>query len=313
MRNIFSLLLSATCVAAHGFVHRVIIDGTTYIGNLPNGVDANPSIVRQINAVDPVKGADNPYLNCGQDAQLASLVANAMPGSTISFDWRGGDLSFWPHNIGPMMTYMASCGNITCGHYNSTQAKWFLINEVGQFPNGTWAQNNLKQGSMATVQLPSDLTAGNYLIRHEIIALHLANEMGGAEFYPSCTQLRVGGSQTGTPLPTDLVSLPGAYKDTDPGLYDPDVFNVGANYTFPGPPVASFITASGTSTGSPSPSSTPPASTSSPSGSCRLRRKGTTTNATNSRRSLLYHRQIQRPRSFSRIMRSVIFGDHSYF
>ena len=89
---IFTLLLSTTYVAAHGFVHQVIIDGQSYLGNPPNA-DPNPSIVRQISAVDPVKGADNLNINCGQNAQLAALVANAMPGSSISFDWRGGDLS----------------------------------------------------------------------------------------------------------------------------------------------------------------------------------------------------------------------------
>ena len=59
------------------------------------------------------------------------------------------------------------------------------------------------------------------MLRHEIIALHLATSLGGAEFYPSCTQLRVGGSGSGTPNQT--VSFPGAYKDTDPGIFDANV------------------------------------------------------------------------------------------
>jgi cellulase len=37
------------------------------------------------------------------------------------------------------------------------------------------------QNSQWTVTIPKDLKAGQYLIRHEIIALHLANELGGAE------------------------------------------------------------------------------------------------------------------------------------
>jgi hypothetical protein len=73
------------------------------------------------------------------------------------------------------------------------------------------------------VNVPSTLMPGNYLIRHEIIALHLATAMGGAEFYPSCTQLRVGGNQTGGPADNELVSLPGAYNDNDPGIFDPQV------------------------------------------------------------------------------------------
>ena len=41
---------------------------------------------------------------------------------------------------------------------------------------------------------------------------------GGAEFYPACVQLTVGGSQTGQPSSSEEVSLPGAYSDTDPGI-----------------------------------------------------------------------------------------------
>ena len=102
---------------------------------------------------------------------------------------------------------------------------------------------------MATAQIPSNLKAGNYMVRHEIISLQNAVAQGGAEFYPSCSQLNVGGSQTGTPQQSDLVNFPGAYKDTDPGIYDPDVYNPGASYTFPGPNVASFISGSSSSSG----------------------------------------------------------------
>ena len=78
-----------------------------------------------------------------------------------------------------------------------------------------------KGGSFSLV-LPKTLKAGDYLVRHEIIALHLAADQGGAEFYPSCTQIRLEGS--GSDVVQDTVSLPGAYKDTDPGiLYDVNI------------------------------------------------------------------------------------------
>lgn len=77
-------------------------------------------------------------------------------------------------------------------------------------------------GQPATVRIPSNLAPGNYLIRHEIIALHLGEQQGGAEFYPSCTQLKVGGSGSGQPGSCNLVSLPGAYRDSEPGI----LFNV---------------------------------------------------------------------------------------
>ena len=77
-------------VRAHGYVAKVVIDGTAYSGNVPNA-EPTPSIVRQINTIDPVKGASNSYLNCGQDAQKAALVANANPGSQLQFLWLDGD------------------------------------------------------------------------------------------------------------------------------------------------------------------------------------------------------------------------------
>jgi hypothetical protein len=40
------------------------------------------------------------------------------------------------------------------------------------------------------------LALGDYPVRYEIIALRLAVTFGSAEFYPSCTQIRIGGSQT---------------------------------------------------------------------------------------------------------------------
>jgi hypothetical protein len=93
-------------------------------------------------------------------------------------------------------------------------------------------------GKPVSVTLPTNIAAGDYLIRHEIIALHLAMTLGGAEFYPSCTQVRIGGSQTGTPDQTVL--FPGGYNDNDPGIFDPNVYTPGADYTFPGPPVSNL-------------------------------------------------------------------------
>ena len=55
----------------------------------------------------------------------------------------------------------------------------------------------------------------------QLIALQIAVSLGGAEFYPSCTQVRVGGNGSGVPNAT--VSFPGAYEDTDPGILTPDV------------------------------------------------------------------------------------------
>jgi hypothetical protein len=262
-------LLAAAYVSAHGFLSTLTINGKAFKGNVPGG-NKSPSVIRQVTSPSPNKGATNQAITCGASSTPGSLVADANPGDTVTFDWRGADQSRWPHNTGPMLTYMASCGSKSCDKFDISQAKWFKIQQLGQ-KGGNWAQADLMNGGVATATIPPTLAPGNYLIRHEIIALHLANSLGGAEFYPACAQLRVGGSQTGAPKASELVSLPGAYSDNDPGIFDQNVFQPGAKYVFPGPAVASFV--SGTATDdAPPPSNTSPANP--PSGNDKANDKG---------------------------------------
>ncbi|KAI3614156.1 glycoside hydrolase family 61 protein [Moniliophthora roreri] len=233
---IVSVLVSITLAAyasAHGYLARVSIDGKSYEG-IPPRAPARDSIIRQVANEEPVKGADNAAINCGKDAQLASSVADINPGSTITFDWRAADSKgFWPHEVGPMLTYMASCGDQSCSEFHSENAEWFKIAESG-LEGGKWKQASLKTGGVDTATIPSDLAPGNYLIRHEIIALHVANSMGGAEFYPNCVQVKVGGNGSRKPTGDDLVKLPGAYHDDDPGIF---IFDGLKNYIMPGPKI----------------------------------------------------------------------------
>ncbi|EGN94279.1 glycoside hydrolase family 61 protein [Serpula lacrymans var. lacrymans S7.3] len=262
-------------VASHGFVKEVTIDGTSYQGNLPGGT-TSPSIIRQISTIGPVQPATNPSINCGMNATLASLVASANPGSQLQIHWVGSSdgTSNWPHETGPIMAYMAECVNTTCDKYDSTNAEWFKINELGM-DGSIWYQTLISQGAWANLTLPSNIAPGNYLLRHELISLQNAGSIGGAEFYPSCTQLKIGGSQNGVAPSDDLCTFPGGYNETAPGIYDPDVYNPGSTYVFPGPPVATLV-APGTSSPAPNSTSTPtqapnPTSTSSGnSASCQL-------------------------------------------
>ncbi|KAK0199856.1 glycoside hydrolase family 61 protein, partial [Desarmillaria ectypa] len=315
----FIPFIAAPYVAAHGYVQKVTIDGTEYTG--PGvGSGNTDGITRQISTQDPIKGAANSDLTCGPGALAASKVANANPGSSISFLWTGASGSPWPHNVGPMMTYLTNCGDQSCADYDPTGTEWFKIEEAGR-TNGTWAQAALLNGVAAQVTLPNNLAAGNYIIRHEIIALQNAQAEGGAEFYASCTQLKVGGSGTGTPPSSDLVQLPGAYSDTNPGILVDIYSNTNAGYTFPGPAVvdlggsSSGASASSSSSSSSSASSAtstrrhsssaipiPSSSTSSagPEISCKLE-KHTITNDSLTKRET-------RPHRISRIMRGLGFS-----
>lgn len=85
-------------------------------------------------------------------------------------------------------------------------------------------------------QIPACIESGEYLFRIEHVALHSASTAGGAQFYISCAQLSVTGG-SGSKTPTDLVSFPGAYKATDPGIMINIYNGFPRQYTPAGPPV----------------------------------------------------------------------------
>ncbi|KAI0759233.1 glycosyl hydrolase family 61-domain-containing protein [Trametes elegans] len=296
-------------VVAHGYLKSVAIDGKTYQGNVPNNPSGD-SPIRLIDNIEPVKGTDNPNLSCGQNAQNAALVVPANPGSKLTFAWASGSGGNWPHNTGPMLTYMASCGSTTCDKFDASNAQWFKVDEVAKKDDGsTWVQQDIMNGGTYSMNLPDNIAPGDYLVRHEIIALQLAVSMGGAEFYPACVQTRVSGNGNGTPNST--VSFPGAYSDSDPGIFDPNVYNPGSSYTFPGPPIASFVdsgdnnaAANASSAGSPSAAASPPSTSggfgSSPSSAAPSATSSGSTGGCPGMEARSY-----RPRQFSRVMRRL--------
>lgn len=78
-----------------------------------------------------------------------------------------------------------------------------------------------------TSTIPSNLAPGNYLIRHELLALHQANT---PQFYPECAQLVVTGSGTVSAPADHLYSIPSYASATDPGV------NVSFLFFFSHPP-----------------------------------------------------------------------------
>ncbi|RYP77391.1 hypothetical protein DL771_001186 [Monosporascus sp. 5C6A] len=84
-----------------------------------------------------------------------------------------------------------------------------------------------------SVPIPSDLAAGDYLLRAEALALHTAGGSGGAQFYLTCYQLSVTGTGSRTPAG---VSLPGAFSASDPSI-TVDIHRAMSSYKAPGPAV----------------------------------------------------------------------------
>ena len=90
--SLFVPLLTAAFVSAHGALNVVTINGQAFHGNVPLAED-KPSIIRQVVSPSPNKGANNPALTCGPSSTAAALVANANPGDSVTFSWKGADLS----------------------------------------------------------------------------------------------------------------------------------------------------------------------------------------------------------------------------
>ncbi|KAK4122215.1 lytic polysaccharide monooxygenase [Parathielavia appendiculata] len=118
------------------------------------------------------------------------------------------------------MTYLAKCPNNDCKSFKGDSGNvWVKIDQLAYNPAASpaWASYLLRdQGAKWKVTIPPSLAPGEYLLRHEILGLHVAGTRMGAQFYPSCTQIRVtqGGS---TQLPSGI-ALPGAYNPDDPGI-----------------------------------------------------------------------------------------------
>ncbi|KAK7215731.1 hypothetical protein V2G26_003734 [Clonostachys chloroleuca] len=170
-------------------------------------------------------------IDCHKSAVTNTQYVTANAGDTLTLYW-----NTWPDSHkGPIINYIApvsSFASATAGNLG-----WSKISEAawisGSNP-GTWVTDTLiATGNFSsTVKIPAKLKAGNYILRHEIIGLHSAGNDNGAQAYPQCLNLVVGGSGTvSAPSGTKGTAL---YSRTDPGILF-DLYRTFSSYTIPGP------------------------------------------------------------------------------
>lgn len=182
--------------------------------------EGQSSIQRHWADFKPILDVSLPTLVCNDPGSYAEEYATVAAGAEIQAYWRG-----WPHDIGPVIVWMAYCGAepTSCSSFNGTGGKhWFKIAQEGLL-KGTihggvslWAQgqmvaNNYTSGAV----IPRGLKEGAYLIRHELIALHVPMT---PEFYPQCAHLFVVGGGDETPGEEYLAAIPGVWKDDGKSL-----------------------------------------------------------------------------------------------
>ncbi|KAF7371156.1 Auxilliary Activities Family 9 / Carbohydrate-Binding Module Family 1 protein [Mycena sanguinolenta] len=228
-------------VLAHGGVLSYNIGGTIYQGWSPyNTPTGQTTIQRPWSTYNPILDATDPTIACNDDGTSGALqlTASAIPaGTPITAYWN----QVWPHPYGPMLTYLAQCPGSTCTGVSAKTLKWFKIDQSGLINgtvfNGYWGSGKMiAQNSSWTTTIPATVPPGNYLIRFETIALHSLP----AQFYPECAQIVISGSGTLAPTAAQLVTFPGGYSNSDPGLTI-DIYSNQAQtettYPIPGPPL----------------------------------------------------------------------------
>ncbi|PSK56567.1 Structural maintenance of chromosomes protein 4 [Elsinoe australis] len=181
-----------------------------------------------------------------------SIKANA--GDEVTLHW-----TEWPRlHPGPVITYLANC-NGDCKTIDKTKLKFTKIDEDGLHSAKPmhWATDTLIDNNNTWVmKLPTDMAAGNYVLRHEIIALQGADNVNGAQCYPSCINFEVTGP--GPKTYSEGTSPTTFYDAKDPGIKILVFYDATKNYTIPGPALGLGAGGSAPSAPAPAPSSDPP-------------------------------------------------------
>lgn len=191
-------------------------------------------------------GTDNNTAPGNINQGVAASKCPVAPGDTVTVEMhqQPGDRSCANEAIGgahygPVLVYMSKVSDASTADGSSSWFKifedtWAKASSTSQGSDDYWGTKDLNSncGKM-DVKIPTGLAPGDYLLRAEAIALHAASSPGGAQFYVTCFQLAVSGSGSTTP---SGVSLPGAYKASDPGIQI-NIYQQLSTYVAPGPTV----------------------------------------------------------------------------
>ncbi|KAE9404931.1 hypothetical protein BT96DRAFT_1015879 [Gymnopus androsaceus JB14] len=224
-----------------------------------NGVDAGSSCVRLPLSNSPVTDVTSNDLTCNVTPTPSSGVCSVNPGDQVTVEMHqqpndrscaneaiGGD-HYGPINVSVffrpgvrLVADLSESGRFTshrspnAATADGPSASWFKISEIG-LPSSDpdyWGTEVLNDNcGHYTFTIPPNIKPGNYLLRAEVIALHVASSVGGAQFYMSCYQINIGGSGTISPAG---VKIPGVYSATDPGILI-NIYQQLNTYQIPGP------------------------------------------------------------------------------
>ncbi|OCL13487.1 lytic polysaccharide monooxygenase [Glonium stellatum] len=231
-------------VVAHGGTSNYTVNGVWYRGyapyDSPESQDGQPWLIqRKWISINPIFEPGNISIACNYPGDPAPASIPITAGDNITAVYYD-----WLHTVGPMVVWMADCGE-SCATFHATNGKWFKIAQEGlingTITEGIWFQRAFQEWdgspSLWTETIPASLKPGNYLIRHEIISLHIANK---PQWYPECAHLTVKGTGTKVPEEQYYAKIPGVWSMNQPEI-NIDVYSnqsrASTTYNIPGPPV----------------------------------------------------------------------------
>jgi cellulase len=240
LSKIATIATFAAGALAHGAMTGVTVDGVFYNGydqayyyqklnGQPSPEHAGWSADNQDNGFVEPNSFGTADIICHKNASPAgssdSLIKVAAGGS-VDFHW-----NTWPEShVGPVITYVAPyTGDVASVKKESL--KWTKIDAHG-YEGGEWAAvKMIGQNNTWPVTVPSSLAAGKYVFRHEIIALHAAGTVNGAQAYPQCINIEVTGS--GSSAPEGVVGTKLYTADEDGIVFN--AYGGEIKYNIPGP------------------------------------------------------------------------------
>ena len=240
-KTILAALTGAATVIAHGHVNNIIVNGVSWQGFDPTKMPYMPdppTVVgwtteqRDNGYIAPDQFASSDII-CHRDAKNAGGHAVVAAGDKVFIQWES-----WPEgHHGPVIDYLASCGDAGCETVDKTSLKFFKIDEVGLVDGsvspGKWGSDQLIANNNSwLVEIPPTIAPGFYVLRHEIIALHSAFDANGAQNYPQCFNLEVTGGGSDTP---DGVAATALYSAQDAGILLNIYYPPLSSYAIPGP------------------------------------------------------------------------------
>ena len=132
-------------------------------------------------------------------------------------------------HVGPVLDYLAKVDDATKA--TTDDLSLFKIDHAG-LDGIEWAATKLVANNNSwTVTIPPNIAARQYVLRHEIIALHSAGQENGAQSYSQCINIEVTGGGSEVPSGETANKF---YTPTDPGILV-NIYNGITSYEIPGP------------------------------------------------------------------------------